>query len=181
MKKLSVLLCLLFITLCAKAQEENVNQPPYKRFPENVPLKILLTDSTTWFTQQDFAKKKPVMVMLFSPDCSHCQHEIPHLQKLYTDSLKAMNVGVFAVSTEQTDSSFRAFAAKNCVKDPNWITCADMRGQSAFRREYDVIATPKVYLVAPDFKILAKNIPLNNLVDFVEFQNSISTKKGAKE
>ena len=127
------------------------------------------------------AKNKYTVLVFWNSDCSHCQHEIPHLQKLYTDSLKAMNVGVFAVSTEQTDSSFRAFAAKNCVKDPNWITCADMRGQSAFRREYDVIATPKVYLVAPDFKILAKNIPLNNLVDFVEFQNSISTKKGSKE
>jgi thiol-disulfide isomerase/thioredoxin len=49
--------------------------PPYTRFPNLPPFKILLTDSTTYFTKDDLAKKKPVIFMLFSPDCEHCQHE----------------------------------------------------------------------------------------------------------
>lgn len=121
----------------------------------------------------DFVPKHKYNVLVFwNSDCSHCQHEIPRLKQLYLDSLKAMNVGVFAVSTEQTDSSFRAFAAKNCA--PDWITAADMRGQSAFRKEYDIIATPKVFLITPDYKIIAKNIPLNNLVEFIKFQYNIN-------
>jgi thiol-disulfide isomerase/thioredoxin len=120
-------------------------------------------------------KHKYTVLVFWNSDCGHCQKEIPKLKQLYTDSLKAMNIGVFAVSTEQTDSSFRAFVAKNC--SPDWITCADMRGQSAFRKEYDIIATPKLFLIAPDYKIIAKNIPLDNLVDFIKFEESISNKK----
>jgi thiol-disulfide isomerase/thioredoxin len=48
---------------------------PYKRFPSVPPFKLLLTDSTTYFTKEDLDKKKAVMIMLFSPDCDHCQHE----------------------------------------------------------------------------------------------------------
>ncbi len=124
----------------------------------------------------DFVVKNKYTVLVFwNSDCSHCQHEIPLLKQIYTDSLKAMNVGVFAVSTEQTDSSFRAFAAKNCAS--GFITCADMYGQSAFRKEYDIIATPKVFLITPDFKIIAKSIPLDKLVDFIKFENSLVERK----
>ena len=91
------------------------------------------------------------------------------LKQLYTDSLKQLGVRLFTCSTEQTDSSFRTFVAKNC--SPDWITCADMRGMSAFRKEYDLIVTPRLFLITPNYKILAKNIPLENLVDFIKFQD----------
>jgi thioredoxin-related protein len=47
--------------------------PPYKRFPTLPPLKLLLADSTTQFTEKDLKKDLPVFVILFSPDCEHCQ------------------------------------------------------------------------------------------------------------
>ncbi|MBK9328325.1 MAG: redoxin domain-containing protein [Sphingobacteriales bacterium] len=120
----------------------------------------------------DFIPRNKYTALVFwNSDCGHCQQEIPHLKQLYTDSLKAMGVRIFAVSTEQTDSSFRAFAAKNC--SPDWITCADMRGVSAFRKEYDVITTPKLFLINKNFKIIAKNIPINNLVDFIKFEDGL--------
>lgn len=128
------------------------------------------------FRFYDFVVKNKYTVLVFwNSDCGHCQKEIPLLKQIFNDSLKAMNVGVFAVSTEQTDSSFRTFAAKNCAKD--FITCADMYGQSAFRKEYDIIATPKVFLITPDYKIIAKSIPLDKLVDFIKFQNSLLSRK----
>ena len=34
-----------------------------------------MTDSSTYFTKENIAKKKAVMIMLFSPDCEHCQHK----------------------------------------------------------------------------------------------------------
>jgi thioredoxin-related protein len=41
---------------------------------ENIPpFHILKTDST-WFTPANLKKNKPVMIIYFSPDCSHCQH-----------------------------------------------------------------------------------------------------------
>jgi thiol-disulfide isomerase/thioredoxin len=124
----------------------------------------------------DFVPKNKYSILVFwNSDCGHCQQEIPLLKQLYTDSLKQLGVRVFAVSTEQTENTFKAFAAKNC--SPEWITCADMRGVSAFRKEYDVITTPKLFLITKDFKIIAKNIPVKNLADFIKFQDSLEGKK----
>jgi len=123
-----------------------------------------------------FAKQNKYTILVFwNSDCGHCQKEIPHLKQLYLDSLKEMGIRVFAVSTEQVDSTFRNFAAKNCASD--WVTCADMRGMSAFRKEYDVKSTPKLFLIDNNFRILAKNIPMENLVDFVKFEDNFRKKK----
>ncbi|HEU4860407.1 MAG TPA: thioredoxin [Chitinophagaceae bacterium] len=48
-------------------------EPPYKRFPTLPPLKLLLTDSITQFTEKELKKDLPVFVILFSPDCDHCK------------------------------------------------------------------------------------------------------------
>lgn len=53
--------------------------PPYKRFPGLPPVKILLGDSTSWFTKEQVPAKKDVLYMIFSPECSHCQHETEEL------------------------------------------------------------------------------------------------------
>jgi hypothetical protein len=42
---------------------------------------LLLTDSSRYFTKDDLAKKKAVMIMLFSPDCEHCQHKTEEIIK----------------------------------------------------------------------------------------------------
>lgn len=131
------------------------------------------------YTFHDFVpKNKYTLLVFWNSDCGHCQKEIPALKQLYTDSLKQLGVRLFTCSTEQTDSSFRTFVAKNC--SPDWITCADMRGMSAFRKEYDLIVTPRLFLITPNYKILAKNIPLENLVDFIKFQDGLITKKEEK-
>ncbi|MBK8310894.1 MAG: redoxin domain-containing protein [Chitinophagaceae bacterium] len=34
-----------------------------------------LSDSVTFFSKDDLKKNKPAMMMVFNPDCEHCQHE----------------------------------------------------------------------------------------------------------
>lgn len=75
---------LLFLALCfptlSQAQGE-IPEPAYKRFPTIPPIQLLLSDSTTKFTKQSLPKKKPVFIMIFSPECSHCQHTAEELPK----------------------------------------------------------------------------------------------------
>lgn len=66
--------CLLLST-AAMSQQNPPAEPPYKRFPTVPPFKVLLADSTTWFTRDDLAKKESLVIMLFSPECDHCQHQ----------------------------------------------------------------------------------------------------------
>ena len=89
MIKWLLFLALSFPTLLL-AQSENP-EPPYKRFPSVPPIQLLLGDSATKFTKQDLPKKKAVLVMLFSPDCSHCQHTAEELPK-FAKALKDVQV-----------------------------------------------------------------------------------------
>jgi thiol-disulfide isomerase/thioredoxin len=79
MKPMIITAFMLIMASSLFAQTDSL--PTYKRFPTVPPMKLLLTDSTTWFTKSDLPKKKPVMVMLFSPDCDHCKHETEEIIK----------------------------------------------------------------------------------------------------
>lgn len=56
------------------AQTDSI-QPPYKRFPTYPPVKLLLPDSISYFSKEDLPKKSTVLLILFNPQCEHCQHE----------------------------------------------------------------------------------------------------------
>ncbi|HKO80526.1 MAG TPA: thioredoxin fold domain-containing protein [Chitinophagaceae bacterium] len=74
MKRSYLLILLLSFYFIGYTQADST-EAPYKRFPAIPPFKLLLTDSNTYVTKDDLEKKKPVMIMLFSPDCEHCKHE----------------------------------------------------------------------------------------------------------
>lgn len=75
MKKQFLLALLSLATIVASAQKDSTNLPAYKRFPTLPPVKLLLTDSVGHFSKEDFKKKEQVLIILFNPDCEHCQKE----------------------------------------------------------------------------------------------------------
>jgi thioredoxin-related protein len=74
MTKWITTIILACFTIPGFAQVDSLT-PPFKRFPSIPPVQLLLGDSTTLYTKKDIPDNKPVLVMIFSPDCSHCQHE----------------------------------------------------------------------------------------------------------
>jgi thioredoxin-related protein len=65
--------------------------PPFKRFPNLPPIQLLLGDSTTKYTKKDIPEKIPVLFMLFSPDCSHCQQTAEEMVQR-KDELKNIHI-----------------------------------------------------------------------------------------
>lgn len=47
----------------------------YLRFPTVPPFRIITMADSTAFTKADLSKKKATIIMVFSPDCEHCQAE----------------------------------------------------------------------------------------------------------
>ena len=43
------------------------------------PFNIIKAPDSTRFTKSDLSKKKPTVIIIFSPDCEHCQHETKEL------------------------------------------------------------------------------------------------------
>ena len=87
-----ILSILLFIAIsCTAFSQVDTAQPPFKRFPTHPPLQMLLSDSVTKYTKNDLPKKTPVLFMLFSPDCSHCQQTTEEMIK-YKDDIKDFQI-----------------------------------------------------------------------------------------
>lgn len=100
MKKIMFAACLLISAIIASGQTDTI-QHPYLKFPTYPPVKLLLPDSTSFYTKQDLPKKLPVMVMVFNPQCDHCQHETEELIR-NMDKLKNVQI-VMATSSPFAD------------------------------------------------------------------------------
>lgn len=93
--KFLIALFLTTISIATFAQADTTT-PLYKRFPTVPPLQLVLSDSITKYTSEDIPKKKPVLIVLFSPDCEHCQHEA---EALVANKESFKNIQIIMVST----------------------------------------------------------------------------------
>jgi thiol-disulfide isomerase/thioredoxin len=86
MKNILLVFGFVFFFFSGFAQSDSAKLPPFQRFPTLPPIQILLSDSSTIYTKAQISNGKPVLFMIFSPDCSHCQHEteemITHMDEL---------------------------------------------------------------------------------------------------
>jgi hypothetical protein len=105
MKLLKILFVLVLLGGAVQAQSKN-DSLPYKRFPELPPLQLLLGDSATLFTKDSLPAKKPVLVIVFSPGCSHCQHTTEELVKR-KDSLPDMHLVLASFASLSEINDFR--------------------------------------------------------------------------
>ena len=78
------------------AQSGSAALPPYKRLPTLPPIQILLSDSSTFFTKAQIPHQ-PVLIIIFSPECEHCQHET---EELIANKKLLKNVQIIMVTLE---------------------------------------------------------------------------------
>lgn len=69
----------LVIACCQTVFAQEDTTLLYLRFPIVPPFKIITMADSTAFTKDDLKKKKATIIMVFSPDCEHCQHETKEL------------------------------------------------------------------------------------------------------
>lgn len=89
------------------AQQDTV-PPPYKKFPAFPPVKLLKTDSASYFTKEDLHKKSAVLLMLFNPTCDHCKHETEEILQRIND-FKDIQI---VMATAMPHDSMTAFVKK---------------------------------------------------------------------
>jgi thioredoxin-related protein len=147
------------ISLFTNAQTENISIPPYKRFPSPPPFQLLLGDSVTRYTKANLPKK-PLLLLIYSPDCTHCQHTAEEI-----------------------------IASKEDLKNIQIVmaTISSIRDMNAFQKKYkldkmsNVVAGKDIYFLLPPFYGM-KNFPYLALYDkkgklILGFEGSMSIKK----
>ncbi len=152
------------------------------------PANISLLDTTEKVWKDFYSLKSEYTVLYFwSPNCGHCKVTTPKLQKLYEQKLKARNVEVFAV-TAAVGEDYPLW--KKFIKD-NHITFINVAltesiiriaGKNAneiipkytsiesikYDNYYDVVTTPRVFVLDKDKKIIAKQLSISQLEDFLD-------------
>jgi thioredoxin-related protein len=86
MKKILCIILLISFYALAHAQSFDTI-PPYQKDSTIPAFNILQTDSTA-FNKEGLPKNKPIIIIYFSPECSHCQltaHEFEQKQSKFKD------------------------------------------------------------------------------------------------
>src|SRR5258706_3507225 len=97
MKKLCFIASALFITVILSAQSRADTTAPFKRLPTVPSFKLLQTDSATVLTKDILKKNRPVLVILFNPECEHCKHETEEIIK-HIDELRKVQIIMAAIA-----------------------------------------------------------------------------------
>lgn len=69
--------------------------PPYLKHPEMPAFKIQLMDSVSSFNTYNIKPGKKTVLMLFGPDCEHCQHMADSI-RAHMSELKNANLYMFS-------------------------------------------------------------------------------------
>ena len=73
---------------------------------------------------------------------------------------------VFAVCTEFDEEMWKEFIKKQEVED--WINVIDLENKSNFRGKYNIMGTPRLYVLDKNKKIIAKQINSEALAKILE-------------
>lgn len=125
-------------------------------------------------------KSKYTLVLFYSPNCGHCQHEMPSIDSLYKEVLKAKGVKIYTVATEGDQKAITDFIKKYNMSE--WINTWDPDHTSDYHNKFDVYSTPTIYLLDEKKIIKGKRLDHNNigaLIDMIE-KKAKEEKEGKK-
>jgi thioredoxin-related protein len=145
MKKLLLFFSLIIVAGCSRAQVKTYTPPP--SIP---PYEILTTDSVNE-TPANLKKNKPVMIIYFSPDCSHCQH-LMYEMKPQMSAFKNIQVVMitFAEPLKASQVFYRDFDLK---KYPNFTVGTEGYSMKV-QKYYQLKTTPYIALYDKNGKLV---------------------------
>ena len=116
----------------------------------------------------DFKKFQNDFYVLFfyDPACSHCRQKTPILNKQH-DQIKEWGGRVIGICTTTLKDELTDFIDEF---DLEWTHLWDPKGESDFRVNYNTRTTPQLYILDKNFKIIAKQLDVGKVAEFIERQ-----------
>jgi len=108
---------------------------------------------------------KYTLVIFWASWCSHCTKVIPEIKKIY-DETDRNKLEVIAISLDTDKKAWKDFIDQNKL---NWINFSNLKGWDCpIGRSYYVYATPTMFLLDKDKKILAKPLNVRDLRSYLQ-------------
>jgi protein-disulfide isomerase len=143
MKNIILLLSFVIVTGCTRAQDVSKiqNIPPYR---------VLSAPDSAYKTPANLKKNQPVMIVYFSPDCSHCQHLMYEMKGQMKDFSKIQVVMVTPVDYKMVKGFYRDFG----ISDYPNITVGTEGYTYQVLKYYNVKMTPYIAIYDHKHKLL---------------------------
>jgi thiol-disulfide isomerase/thioredoxin len=109
-------------------------------------------------------EKEFTILYFWEPDCGHCAEATPKL-KAYYDKVKDSGVEVFSVCTTADKAKWQKYIEDNKL---DWINGWDPARRTNYGFYYNVEATPTIYILDRDKKIIAKKLSVDDIPSFIE-------------
>ncbi len=162
---------------------------------------IILTDTTeqNWVDMYRIPHEY-VLVIFWDPHCGHCKKTLPGIYTAYVDSLRPLDVEVYAVA-KATDSTLLADWKEFIIEHKmdwlntglTWHVYTDAKQNPSkyipkyttieslnYADAWDVYSTPKFYLLDADRKIIGKQLAVGQMVDLINTLKKRKAKEAAK-
>ena len=105
-------------------------------------------------------KSEYTLLVFWSSECGHCIQMMPQLKELY-DKQKPKRWEVMTVSLDTSRKEWTTFIREQKL---NWFNGSELKGfNSISADEYNIFATPTMFLLDSEKKILAKPISYREL------------------
>ncbi len=159
---------------------------------------LILTDSTEtkWIGFHDLPQEY-VVIVFWDPHCGVCKKELPEIHKAYTETLKDLDVEVFAVAKAVDAGLMKDWKKFIRENDLDWVNVALTQNvyEAAkkdprqfipqyttieslnYAETYDVFSTPKLFVVDGERKLVGKQLTAEQIGDLVKKLREIKAKK----
>lgn len=117
---------------------------------------------------------KYTIMWFWDPDCTHCAIETPKLLDFYHQFKDSLNVSVFAVSLDRDLERWKKYIRDNNL---DWINVGGEKANIDYAMVFDILATPCLYIIDDKKRIIAKNIPVENIKDIILHYEEIIKSK----
>ena len=105
-------------------------------------------------------KSEYTLVIFWSSECGHCIQMMPKVKEIY-DNQKRKRYEIFAVSVDTSRREWTTFIKDEKLK---WLNASDLKGFDGKAADsYNIYATPTMFLLDSEKKILAKPISWKEL------------------
>ncbi len=131
-----------------------------------MPAQNLVMDSFNGvFVSLHDIEKDYTILYFWEPDCGFCKETTPLLRDMY-GKLREDNIEVFTVCTTFDREEWEEYIRTNNLG--SWINGWDPERRTNYAFFYNVQATPLIYVLDRDKKIIAKKIGVEDIIPFIE-------------
>ncbi len=126
----------------------------------NVVPNIILPDTSGKIIDLSKLNSEKTLIVFYWSQCPHCREIVPKIFRLYNNQ-KEKKVEVLAVALDEKIKDWIKFVKNNHL---SWLNASDLKGWNGkTSSDYFIYATPTMFLVDKDKRIIAKPFGITDL------------------